>query len=104
MSLFVYNLGFKAGEVLRKIHQVPSLKNQIPWAERFNYKINRNIKAYEACGIKFQDADKIINYIDMNRHLLENRQQSFQHGDYHIGNMIVNYAIANKKTHSPKVE
>ena len=41
-----YNLGFKAGEVLRKIHQVPSPKNQIPWAERFNYKINRNIKAY----------------------------------------------------------
>lgn len=84
-----YNLGYKAGEVLRKMHQIPSPENQRPWTERFNCKIDRNIKAYEACDIKFQGADKIINYIDKNRHLLENRKQSFQHGDYHVGNMIV---------------
>ncbi len=84
-----YKLGLKAGKVLRKIHQISPLEDQIPWEERFNCKIDRNIKAYQTCEIKFKDADKIISYINNNRYLLKNRQQSFQHGDYHVGNMIV---------------
>ena len=32
----------------------------------------------------------ILDYINDNRYLLENRVQSFQHGDYHIGNMVIN--------------
>lgn len=52
-------------------------------------KINKYITNYKACGIHLEGADKIINYIEQNRYLLENRFQSFQHGDYHVGNMIV---------------
>lgn len=84
-----YRLGVKAGEILRIIHQVPAAKNQISWSDRFNQKINRNITDYEACGIHLEGVDKIIEYIEQNRCLLENRPQCFQHGDYHVGNMIV---------------
>jgi len=84
-----YKLGVKAGEILRIMHQVPAVESQISWSDRFNKKINRNIADYEACGICFEGADKIIEYIEQNRCLLENRPQSFQHGDYHAGNMIV---------------
>ncbi|AKB25720.1 Aminoglycoside phosphotransferase [Methanosarcina sp. MTP4] len=84
-----YQLGVKAGEALRIMHQIPAAKNQMPWSERFNRKINRNITYYKACGIYLKGADKIIKYIEQNRYLLENRPQCFQHGDYHVGNMIV---------------
>ena len=31
----------------------------------------------------------MIDYINSNRHLLDGRPQCYQHGDYHIGNMII---------------
>lgn len=34
-------------------------------------------------------AQKFIACIEQNRHLLKNRPQCFQHGDYHIGNMMI---------------
>ncbi|MCM3341545.1 phosphotransferase family protein [Paenibacillus sp. MER TA 81-3] len=84
-----YRLGVKAGEFLSKMHQIPAENNQSPWVEYYNGKINKYITNYKACGIHLKGADKIINYIEQNRYLLENRPQSFQHGDYHVGNMIV---------------
>lgn len=39
--------------------------------------------------MSFTGDDKVIEYIENNRHLLENRPQSFQHGDYHVGNMML---------------
>lgn len=84
-----YNLGVKAGRALRKMHLIPAPKNQISWAKRFNRKIDRNINNYQACGIKINGATQIIDYIEKNRYLLDNRPQSFQHGDYHVGNMII---------------
>jgi len=84
-----YMLGIKAGRFLNQIHRIPAPSNQLNWSERFNRKIDRNIANYKACGIHFQGADKIIDYIEHNRSLLLNRIQSFQHGDYHVGNMII---------------
>lgn len=84
-----YNQGYKAGEMLRRIHGIPAPQDQSNWAERFNRKIDRNISNYKACGIQFQGDDRIIEYIEDNRSLLLNRPQSFQHGDYHVGNMII---------------
>ncbi|MCP6429213.1 phosphotransferase, partial [Klebsiella pneumoniae] len=39
--------------------------------------------------------DKILDYIEKTRYLLDTRPQTFQHGDYHIGNMIItnNYEL-----------
>ena len=33
--------------------------------------------------------EQILAYLQQNRHLLKGRPQVFQHGDYHIGNMIL---------------
>lgn len=84
-----YMLGLKAGMYLKQIHSVPAPQSQPNWAERFNRKIERNIGNYNACSIHFQNDDKLIDYIEQNRSLLINRPQSFQHGDYHVGNMII---------------
>lgn len=84
-----YEFGFQAGKILQKIHTVPAPKNQLDWEIRFNIKMSRKIKNYNECPIKFDGAEYIIDYLNSNRSLLKNRPQCFQHGDYHIGNMMI---------------
>ncbi|ALP39220.1 aminoglycoside phosphotransferase (plasmid) [Paenibacillus sp. IHB B 3084] len=84
-----YQLGVQAGVILRKMHEIPAGQDQAPWAEYYNAKINRYITNYKACGIPFEGADQTISFIEQHRYLLENRPQTFQHGDYHVGNMVV---------------
>lgn len=84
-----YALGIEAGRILKIIHSVPAPDDQPDWEERFNKKMDRKIQMYNDCPIKFDGAEHIINYIENNRHLLKNRPQSYQHGDYHIGNMML---------------
>lgn len=84
-----YAFGLEAGEILKKIHTIPAPEDQPDWEQRFNAKIDRKMKIYNECPIKFKDSDKIIDYINENRGLLAGRPQVFQHGDYHIGNMMI---------------
>jgi len=84
-----YILGFKSGEIIRKIHEIPAPQNQDDWAARFNRKTDNKIQQYRECEISFDGANYVLEYIAQNRHLLENRPQCFQHGDYHIGNMML---------------
>jgi len=82
-------LGIKSGEILRLIHSIPAPKEQEEWSSRFNRKTNNKIEKYKACGIKIDGDDKIIDYIENNCYLLSSRPQCYQHGDYHVGNMII---------------
>ena len=51
--------------------------------------MDRKIAGYLACPIKAEGGERFIEYISSHRHLLKNRPQTFQHGDYHIGNMMI---------------
>lgn len=84
-----YVLGIKAGEILRQLHSIPAPKEQEEWGSRFNRKTNNKIKKYKECGLKFDGDEKIISYLENNRYLLSGRPQCYQHGDYHVGNMII---------------
>lgn len=84
-----YVLGLQAGEILRKIHSIPAPATQEDWSSHFNRKTDVKIQKYRECGLRFEGDDKIIEYIENNRHLLDGRPQCFQHGDYHIGNMMI---------------
>ena len=92
-----YTLGRDAGEYLTHIHSIPAPPDQPDWEPRFNAKIDRKIKMYTDCSIHFEGADRLLRYIEENRHLLADRPQSFQHGDYHIGNMMLTDAETNPK-------
>ena len=85
-----YEYGILAGIELKKIHQVKAPVDAMPWEERFNNKIDRKLKNYEECPLKYEKGNLFIEYINNNRHLLKDRPNSFQHGDYHIGNMMIN--------------
>lgn len=84
-----YAYGLEAGRILCKIHSIPAPATQEDWETRFNRKMNNKIKKYNECPIKYENGQAFIDYINENRHLLKSRPQVYQHGDYHIGNMMI---------------
>ncbi len=86
-----YIYGIEAGEILKHIHTIPAPAIQEDWEVRFNSKIQRKIQMYKDCPIKYENGQYFIDYINANRHLLKGRPQCYQHGDYHIGNMMIDY-------------
>lgn len=85
-----YRYGLDAGRILAKIHTIPASVDIPSWETRFNAKIDRKIAMYEACELKYESGgEAFLKYIAENRHLLAGRPQSYQHGDYHIGNMMI---------------
>ncbi|MCL2671896.1 MAG: GrpB family protein [Clostridiales bacterium] len=86
-----YALGLQSGEIARKMHSIPAPALQEEWAARFGRKTDLKIQKYRACGLRFAGDDLVIDYIEKNRHLLAERPQCFQHGDYHVGNMMLEH-------------
>lgn len=84
-----YAYGWKAGEILQKIHTIPAPDDAEDWADRFNRKTNRKIERYLSCPLKYENGQRFIDYIEAHRDLLEGRPQTYQHGDYHVGNMMI---------------
>ena len=84
-----YAYGLDAGCFLRKIHSIPAPDGDHNWAEYFNRKIDRKLAGYNDCHLKHPDGELMIGYIQANRHLLAGRPVTYQHGDYHIGNMMI---------------
>lgn len=86
-----YAYGLDAGRILRKLHTLPAPADAPPWAGRFNAKIDRKIVMYENCPLKYEKGELFLKFLEENRHLLTDRPQSYQHGDYHIGNMMIDH-------------
>lgn len=84
-----YNLGFQTGYMLKKMHSIEVKNHNSNWEDVYKYKINRVIEAYKRCDYKFENDNSVIAFIKENEKLLINRPILFQHGDYHIGNMIL---------------
>ena len=84
-----YAYGIQAGQILKKIHQIPAPPETEAWEPRFNRKIDRKIKMYRDCPLQYENGQRFIDYIGENRHLLRGRPLTYQHGDYHIGNMMI---------------
>lgn len=83
-----YELGFRAGSYLNKIHSSSIKPNDNSWYTKFKTKKNKKIDNYNKCPIKFNKDKLIIDYLNNNEDLLLDRPQVFHHGDFHPGNMI----------------
>ena len=85
-----YAYGLEAGRILRRIHSIPApSEGTKPWDEYFGRKIDRKLKAYGECPLKYDHGEELVEFIQAHRHLLYDRPQTFQHGDYHCGNMMI---------------
>lgn len=84
-----YVLGLKSGRYLKEIHSTPAPPEEEVWQTKFNRKVDTKIQQYHDCPLKIEAGDLILEYIEANRHLLKGRPQTFHHGDYHVGNMVI---------------
>lgn len=88
-----YRLGIESGKALSAIHEIEAESPHSSWADYYNSKMNKYIQNYKSCGIHLDGADNMISYVEENRYLLEGRPMSMQHGDYHVGNMVISEDI-----------
>lgn len=84
-----YDMGYFAGEALSAIHSLPIEADSINQYERMSKKMLKHIDQYLQKDLHFPDDQKVIDYIKNNLHILSDRPLVFQHGDYHIGNMLL---------------
>ena len=84
-----YVYGLEAGRILKKIHSIPAPAMKEDWEVRFNRKMDYKIQKYNECPLKYENGQAFIDCINENRRLLKDRPQAYQHGDYHIGNMMI---------------
>lgn len=84
-----YGMGVHAGHTLKNIHSIPAPGNHEPWEDFFTRKMNRKVDQYNGCPVHYDKAHLFLHYIEENHSLIKHRPQCFQHGDYHIGNMMI---------------
>lgn len=84
-----YSYGVEAGKLLKKLHTIPAPGSMEEWEAYFNRKADHKIAMYQKCPVHYENGQAFIDYIQTHRHLLKGRSRTYQHGDYHIGNMMV---------------
>lgn len=84
-----YHYGLEAGRILKKIHTIRVSLTVEDWETRFRDKMNAKIQMYRECPIKYENGQVFLDYINTYQHLLKDRPQCYQHGDFHIGNMML---------------
>lgn len=87
-----YTYGLDAGRILKRLHSVPAPETQEAWEPRYSRKVEQKIQNYRECPIHYENGRVFLEYVRENRHLLRGRPQVLQHGDYHIGNMMIDQA------------
>jgi len=85
-----YRLGLEAGSCLRKLHSIDIPPQERTWWDRYLEKMPRKIAALNACEYHLPMQDKILDYYETHYEIMKDRPLVLCHGDYHLGNMIVN--------------
>jgi len=86
-----YFIGVKAGEILRKIHAIPSSPNtDNAYFARLTYNMEETIENLRRFRkkINYFDIEKAILFYNKHKDLITNGPQCFLHGDYGIHNLI----------------
>lgn len=82
-------LGHQAGRVLKQIHTQVKVEDDGSWETRYRAKIDKKIQVYRSCGIRFDHDETLIDMIGSLKSELNGRPMTFQHGDYHVGNFLL---------------
>lgn len=88
-SSLQYAYGREAGWMLREIHSINAPSDQEPWEPKFRRKVENRLQMYKEGNTRLNHEARVIEFLYDNLYLLKNRPQTLQHGDYHLGNMVV---------------
>ena len=84
-----YCNGWKAGAILRNIHMLPAPDNSEPWCMRFRQKVQTRVDLYEKHNLHSDNGEIITWYLHDNQALLDDRPQTFWHGDFNLVNHMI---------------
>ncbi|MBO7292618.1 MAG: phosphotransferase [Clostridia bacterium] len=84
-----YTYGYRAGELLSKIHTLPAPEGREDWESYYGRKIDRKLRQYRDCPLRYEGGEALEAFVTAHRHLLAGRPTTLHHGDYHIGNMRI---------------
>jgi serine/threonine-protein kinase len=84
-----YSAGLKAGALLRKIHTLPAPDDAELWESRFQRKVQTRIDLYIKHNLESENGERIIKYLRDKQNILDNRPQTFWHGDFNVGNHMI---------------
>lgn len=85
----LYQYGIQAGKFLKKIHSISIEEHSDNWEEYYVQKSMRKIESFRKTNINFPEIETFIDYIHTHQYLLQDRPISLCHGDFHVGNMMV---------------
>ena len=85
----LYQYGIQAGEFLKNIHSISIEEYSDNWEEYYVQKSMKKIDSFRKANINFPEIETYIDYIQTHQYLLQNRPTSLCHGDYHVGNMMI---------------
>ena len=85
----LYQYGMQAGAFLRKIHSISIEEPSVNWQEFYIQKSMEKIHSFRKLNKNFSNTETIIDFIQSHQSLLKDRPISLCHGDYHVGNMMI---------------
>jgi serine/threonine-protein kinase len=91
-----YKLGVQSGKILQKIHSlnIPVQNEEEPWINKITNQTRDRIQLYKDSGYRFDGDEAVIDYLEENTTLVNDRPQTLRHGDYHFGNLIVSRKLS----------
>ena len=85
----LYQYGMQAGAFLKKIHSLSIEESSVNWQEYYVQKSMKKIDSFRKTNINFPEIETFIDFIQSHQSLLKYRPISLCHGDYHVGNMMI---------------
>ena len=85
----LYQYGLQAGAFLKKIHSISIEEASVNWQEYYIQKSMNKIHSYRKLNKNFANFEIFIDFIQSHQSLLKDRPISLCHGDYHVGNMMI---------------
>lgn len=82
-----YLLGRQAGQILKKIHQIPVENTDIP-AETKAAKKMQQLERYVESAVRVPNDETAIRYVQDHISEIWSERPVYQHGDFHPGNLI----------------
>ena len=85
----LYQYGMQAGAFLKKIHSLSIEESSVNWQEYYIQKSKKKIHSFRKLNKNFAEIEMFIDFIQSHQSLLKDRPISLCHGDYHVGNMMI---------------
>lgn len=84
-----YDYGLLAGQLMAKLHTLEPMQDNGEWWTFYQRKMKRRIEALDHLEEPIPAQDILVEYINNNIDLVRHRPLAFQHGDFHVGNMLI---------------